>query len=420
MKLLIKSVKILDKNSPHHQTVVDLVIEHGTITKIGEFNNLEGFETLEYNNAHASIGWFDMRSFLGEPGKEHLETLDSLEKASSNGGFTEAAVLPNTEPPVHSREMVENIVLKTNHRLLKLHSFAAITRNFDGSNLTEMVDLKNAGAVAFTDVKPIESSNTLQLALQYTQPFNGIVINVPLDQAMSAHKMVGEGEISTRLGLPGIPKEAEELMIDRDLNILRYANGRLHFSLVNTKKGIEKIKAAKEEGLNVTCDTAAYYLHLNDENLTSFDSSYKVFPPLREESDVEALKKAVELGVIDVIVSGHEPLNPELKDLEFDRAEYGISGQDNTFQLLNEVVELDVLLEKIAYGPRKILDLPCPVIKEGEKANITFFDPDHSRVWNRSDFKSKGKNSPFIGKELKGKVYGVVHNNQYQFNSDNV
>lgn len=416
MNIILKKVKVQDIYSKHHLKTVDIAISEGKIIEIEpDILPKEGFQIQNFQQASVSVGWFDMRVFNGEPGFEQKENYNSLQNAASHGGFTDIAILPNSNPILQSKSLIENIIHKCKNDKVTFHPIAPITVDFDGVNLTEMMDLHHSGAVAFTDIHALNNSNTLQLALQYVKSFNGLIMNQPLDKGMSIHKMVGEGIESTKLGLPGIPAEAEELMIERDLKILEYTGGKIHFSLVNTAKGIQKIKEAKEKGLNVTCDTAIHYLVLSDEHLRLLDANYKVMPPLRTQSDIDALRLALKNGIIDAVVSNHEPQNEELKDLEFDIAEYGIGGIETLYPLLISF-QTD-FLDILVYNPRKILAIDCPIIEVGFSAKLTIFNNEIEQKITKNWFLSNSKNSPFINKVLKGKVLATVNNTIFNINA---
>ncbi len=410
MDILLRNVKILDRNSPFHNSTSDILIVEGKIQsvgKTGEISSDNDVEVIEMNGCSVSPGWMDMRCFSGEPGNEARETFDSLEKAAANGGFTDVLIYPNTTPVIDNAAVAGNIKYLSSESAITVHYLGALTKGFDGKSFTDMIDLSQNGALGFTDVGSIQNSNTIQLGLQYVKAFGGVILNQPLDANLSAHKMVSEGVNSTKLGLPGIPEEAEIMMLERDLRLLEYTGSRLHVSGVTTAKAVELIKEAKTKGLDVTCDVAAHYLELSDDVLEHFDANHKVMPPLRNLDNVKALRKAVKAGDIDVVVSDHTPWNLEAKEVEFDRAEYGISAIETVFPVLNQYV--DDVLDPLVYNPRKILGVDVPVIDEGQEAVLTLFSEDDTCHITSSFLQSRGKNSPFIGQEFSGSVKGIVN-----------
>jgi dihydroorotase len=414
MKILIQNAEILDPNSPFHQKEKNVLINNGRIAEIGD-KNYTADKTIKADGMKLSTGWFDLGTYVGDPGLEHKEDLDSVSKAAAGGGFTEIAVLPNTSPSVQTKNEVSYITRGNDTRLVEIHAMAAVTKNNKGEELTEMIDLHEAGAIAFTDgLKPIWHTDILLKALQYLQKFNGVLIDHPEDIWLNMFGQMHEGVNSTMLGLKGMPRIAEDIMVSRNLELLGYAGGRLHMARLSSGKAIDLIRAAKKK-LNVSCDIAAYQPLLDDSYLEDFDTNYKVNPPLREKADNDALIKALKDGTIDILCSGHLPHEDESKELEFDLADFGIINLQTfgaNLVSLSKSVEWSVLLEKVTVNPRKLLNLEMPRIDVEEKANLTLFDPN--RVWTLDEKNnlSKSKNSPWYGKEVMGKVVAVFNNNK--------
>jgi len=257
----------------------------------------------------------------------------------------------------------------------------------------------------------------MERALLYTKGFNALVLSYPEDTAIAGKAKVHEGEVSTLLGMKGIPSLAEELMVARDLYLAEYTESRIHFSTISTERSVDLIREAKKKGLQVTCDVAVHHLLLTDEALMGFDSQYKVKPPLRTQKDVKALLKGLKDGTIDAIVSQHTPHEVEFKDVEFEMAEFGMIALQTAFATALEAgLTLDTIIEKMAINPRKILNVEVPVIAEGQEANLVVLDKDAEWVYDKSNNKSKSYNSPFIGKKLKGSIL-LTYNNNKQFKS---
>jgi len=413
MKILIQSAQIVCPQSPFHLKKKNVVINNGRITDIFD-KNTTADKTIDADGMLLSAGWVDIGAAVGDPGTEHREDLASLVRAAAAGGFTDVAVLPNTQPTVQTKNEVSYLTQGNGSRLVQVHALAAITRGCKGEELTEMIDLNEAGAVGFTDgLHPVWHTDIFLKALQYLQKFNGLLIDHPEDIWLNKFGQMHEGVNSTMLGLKGMPRIAEEIAIGKHMELLSYAGGRLHFSKLSTARSIELVRAAKKKGLNVTCDITAYQPLLDDSLLKDFDTHYKVNPPLREKTDNEALIKGLKDGTIDVLVSGHLPQDDESKLLEFDMAEFGIINlQTFASQLarLGQSVPWDDLIHKVTDAPRQLLGLEQPAIEVDAKANLTLFDPNAEWTFSEKENESKSKNSPWLGQALKGKVVGVWNN----------
>jgi dihydroorotase len=413
MKILIRSALILSPASPFHKKKKNVLINNGRIEEIGD-KNYSADRVIEADGMILSAGWFDLGTSVGDPGHEQKEDLNSLAKAAMAGGFTEVAVLPNTQPTVQTKNEVSYITGLNENRLVQIHALAAVTKNCKGEELTEMIDLHEAGAVAFTDgLKPVWHTDIFLKSLQYLQKFDGLLIDHPEDVWLNLFGQMHEGPASTMLGLKGMPRIAEEVAISKNLELLSYAGGRLHFAKLSTAKSLDLIRAAKKKGLNVSCDVAAYQPLYNDEMLENFDTNYKVNPPLREKADQDALIKGLKDGTIDVLVSNHCPHEDENKFLEFDLADFGlINLQTFASQLvsLSKSIEIETLLEKVSDAPRKLLKRQPVIIDVSTKANLTLLDPNCEWTFAQENNFSKSKNSPWLGNALKGKVVAVFNN----------
>ena len=412
MKILIQAAEILDPSSPFHQKEKNVLIHNGRISAIGD-KNYTADKTIKGHGMKLSTGWFDLGTFIGDPGLEYKEDLDSAARVAAAGGFTELAMLPNTVPCVQTKNEISYLVRGNENRLVQLHPMASVTQHNKGEELTEMIDLQQAGAVAFTDgLKPVWHTDIFLKSLQYLQKFNGVLIDHPEDYWLNLFGQMHEGVNSTRLGLKGMPRIAEEIVIGKSLELLQYAGGRLHFARLSTARSLELIKAAKKK-MQVTCEVTVFQALLDDSLLAGFDTNYKVNPPLREKADNESIIRALREGTVDVISSGHMPQDEESKNVEFDRAEFGmISLQTFCANLtaLSKFVDWHVLIEKVTSGPRNVLGLPLPRIEEDAPANVTLIDPNRKWVLSESTNLSKSKNSPWFGEELTGKAVAVFNN----------
>lgn len=415
MKVVIQSAKIVSPGSPYHLKRKNVVISGGRITEIGD-KNYSADRVIEADGMLLSIGWMDLGAFVGDPGLEHKEDLLSLTKAAAAGGFTEVVLLPNTQPAVQSKNEISYITQANSTRLVQLHPMAAVTKNCKGEELTEMIDLHEAGVVAFTDgLKSLVHTDLFLKSLQYIQKFDGLLVDHPEDHWLNLFGQMHEGENSTSLGLKGMPRIAEEIAVRKNLELLEYAGGRLHLSRISTNRTVDLIRSAKKKGMKVSCDVVGYQALLDDSYLEDFDTNYKLNPPLREKIDNDALIKGLKDGTIDVLSSGHLPQDDESKLLEFDQADFGITNLQTFASQLSQLgkwVDLEYLIEKVTTAPRLILQLPVPIVEVDEKANLTLFDPNREwRLDEKTNF-SKSKNSPWFGKELKGKAVAVFNNNK--------
>ena len=412
MKILIQGSEILDANSPYHKKEKNILINNGRIAEIGD-KNYSADKVIRGDGMKLSVGWFDLGTFIGDPGLEHKEDIESASKAAAAGGFTGMAVLPNTTPCVQTKNEVSYLIKGNDTQLVQIHALAAVTKNNKGEELTEMIDLHEAGAVAFTDgLKPIWHTDILLKSLQYLQKFNGLLIDHPEDIWLNLFGQMHEGINSTRLGLKGMPRIAEDIAVNRNLDLLGYAGGRLHFSRLSSGRAVDLIRSAKKK-LNVSCDIAIYQPLLDDTVLFDFNTNFKVNPPLREKQDNDALIKALKDGTIDVIISGHTPHEEESKNLEFDIADFGMINLQtfaSNLVTLSQAVDIEVLIEKITINPRKLLGLEVPKIDVEEKANLTLFDPNKAWTFDEKVNLSKSKNSPWMNKEIKGKAVAVFNN----------
>ncbi|WP_442786974.1 dihydroorotase, partial [Flavobacterium suncheonense] len=290
MNVIFKNATILDKESPFHKQKADVKVENGIIKNIGQnLSSENGFEIVELENLHLSQGWFDSSVSFGEPGFEDRETIANGLNTAAKSGFTNVALQPNSFPVVDNQSQVSFVLNKAKGFATTLHPIGAFTKNSEGTDLAEMFDMKNAGAIAFGDYnKNLDNANLLKIGLQYVQDFDGLVIAYCQDKTVKGNGVVHEGLVSTRLGLKGIPALAEELEVARNLFLLEYTGGKLHIPTISSAKSVELIRAAKAKGLHVTCSVAVHNLVLTDDVLTGFDSRYKVTPPLRDENHRKA------------------------------------------------------------------------------------------------------------------------------------
>jgi len=410
MSTIIREAKIIDSESPFHNQTVDVLIVDGIIKKIGtSLPNTENTEEVKRENLHVSQGWFDSSVSLGEPGFEDRETITNGLNVAARSGFTAIALQPNSYPIIDNQSQINFVKSKANGFATELFPIGALTKGSEGKDMTELFDMKNAGAVAFGDYnKNLDNSNLLKIALQYVQDFDGLVVAFAQDSNIKGNGVANEGIISTKLGLKGIPNLAEELQITRNLFLLEYTGGKLHIPTISTAKSVQLIKEAKARGLNVTCSVAVHHLVLTDTTLEDFDTRYKVSPPLRTEIDRKALIAGILDNTIDMITSDHNPIDIEHKKMEFDFAKDGTIGLESAFGALLTVLPLDKVIEKLTAG-KNLFGIEKQSVNEGQKANITLFNPEGKSIFTKENILSKSKNSAFLGKEIKGKVYGIYN-----------
>ncbi len=423
MDLFLKKIKILPSGESQSFKIVDILIQDGHISKIGkDLRKPKGVETLDIPNAHASIGWMDIGIFVGEPGFEHREDFNSVKRAASHGGFTSIASLPNTSPVIDNKGQVEFVRNQNKDSAVDINPIGAISVGCKGQDLAELYDMHSCGAVAFTDGhKPVQSSGLMLRALQYAKAFDGLLINASNDKSISNGGQINEGALSISLGLKGIPYLAEELMVQRDIELTHYAESKMHIANISTAGSVDLIRKAKKQGIRVSTSVPILNLLYEEKEMLDFDPNFKVWPPLRTSKDRKALKKGIIDGTIDFISSNHTPLELDMKKKEFPYAGFGAIGLETIFSLATELLDKDFklidLIKLLAYKPRKVLNLDIPTIEVGQKANLTIFNPTEKWLYTLKQIKSKSKNTPLIDKPLVGKVHAIVNNNSLLINS---
>jgi dihydroorotase len=426
MKLHLKSGHVLDPLKGKDD-VTDMLIVDGRIERIGaSLSSDSSYEVIDLKNKVIAPGFIDMHVHLREPGFEHKETIETGCASASAGGFTAVCCMPNTNPAI-DEESVARYVQEEGRRatggLVDVYPIAAASKGRKGEELSPMAELAKAGAVAFSDDgAPIASAELLRRIFEYSSMYRLPIIQHAEEPTLTKNGLMNEGFESTRLGMPGIPPIAEELMIARDIVLLRYIPlAKYHVAHISTAGSIDCVRRAKLEKLNVTCEAAPHHFTLCDEAVKSFDTNLKMSPPLRTKKDVQAIKEALRDGIIDVIATDHAPHTIDEKEVEFAQAPFGIVGLETAIGLsITELVHqkyltLMQLIEKLSVNPRRILSLPEIHIQEGERANLTLLDPEIEWTVDVQSFRSKSKNSPFHGRALKGKAIGIINNGKTYF-----
>lgn len=425
MKLRLSQALICDPASGFNAKVCDLLIEDGRIQAIetsasGKIKTPKGFKELSLKGKVLSPTFADLRADFSDPGFEYNETIETGSAAALKGGFTEVAILPSTNPPRDNKSAVAYVMGKLSHLPIGVHPYGAATHAREGKEMAELYDMKLAGAVGFTDGnRPISNASLLLRILQYNKIFNGLLFVLPIDQNLSAGGQMHEGKVSTLLGLKGIPAIAEEIVIGRDLELLKYAEAKIHFSCISTKASVELIRKAKRQGLQVTCDVAVANLCFTEDALQSYEANYKVVPPLRSKQDQKALWDGIADGTIDAICSNHQPQRLENKAVEFEYAYSGMATLSLAFQMLMQAkptnISLAQLVSALCHQPRKILQLEEVKIEAGSKASLVCYQLDKQNTIVCSG--SKSENNPLIGTTVNTKIEWVIHNNQHHISA---
>lgn len=413
MKILVRQATVADPDSSFNGQVVDLLIDHHQLSQIATHIAGSADHVIEAEGLHVSPGFVDVFAHFADPGYEFKETLETGADAAAAGGFTQVFVLPNTSPVADKKTQIEYISQRSRPLPVTVHPLGAVTRGIEGKDLAEMYDMRNSGAVAFTDgTQPVQSPGLLLKALQYVKAFDGVIIQVPIDKSIGAGGLITEGIISTQLGLPGLPALAEETIIKRDIDLLRYTQSKLHITAASTQNSMALIAAAKAEGLNISCSVTPYHLYFCDEDLQTYDTHLKTNPPLRSREDMLALREAVLNGTVDCIASHHFPQDWDSKVCEFEYAKNGMTGLETSFNVVNDVLgqlRKERIAQLFSTNARKIFGLPPASITEGATAELTLFSTGGTSTLDKAQVKSKSHNTPFMGKELRGKILGIIH-----------
>ena len=422
MTILLRQVKIADQHSPYNGQVKDILLQDAVLVSIQDHYEGKADQIVDYPGTIVSLGWVDPFTHFCDPGYEHRETLKTGAAAAQAGGFTTVFVVPNTQPVMDNKTQVNYIVQQQQHLPIEILPIGALSKKIEGKDLAEMIDMHQAGAVASSDgLYPVQSNLLFLKALQYVKTFDGVVIQMPIDKSMGAVGLMNEGITSTQIGLPGIPAIAEELMIARDIELLKYTNSKLHITGVSTAKGIALIEAGKKAGLALTCSVTPYHLYFNETDLNTYDTLLKVYPPLRTKADQSALQDAVERGVVDCISSHHQPQVWDGKTIEFEYAKAGIACIETTYATINHLfpkLKDEAIANLLSNHARQIFNLGSNSIKEGHKVDLTLFNRTNSFTPTKSISKSKSVNNPFLDKALNGTVIGTYSKGQLHLNKE--
>lgn len=392
-----------------------LLVEGGRIVDLGPRLFHDGrpadAEVIDCRGRVLAPGLIDMRVFTGEPGSEHRETLESASLAAAAGGVTTIVVMPNTDPVIDEPSLVDFIKRRAAATAcVRVLPMAALTRHLAGETMTEIGLLMEAGAVAFTDGdRTLANARVMRRALSYASTFGALVVGHAEDPELSAGAAMNESEFAMRLGIPAAPAIAETLVVERDIRLVELTGARYHFGQISTRAALDAIVAAKARGLPITCGVSAHHLTLNELDVGPYYTFRKVKPPLRSEADREAMMEGVAAGVIDVIVSSHDPQAADTKRQTFAQAAFGAVGLETLLPAAltlyhNEGASLSHLLEAMTAAPARILGLESGALKKGGAADLVLFDPDESFVVNAPELHSRARNTPFEGRTFEGRV----------------
>ncbi len=419
-RIRIKNGRIIDPSRGIDETG-ELVIEDGKISEVnvGKVSNSKKSSGFDFNiDAHGMLvlpGLVDMHTHLREPGFEYKETIKTGTMAGIKGGFTSLCPMPNTNP-VNDNPTVAAFIIKKamaeGH--CSVFPIGAITKGQQGQELAEMGLMQEIGCVAFSDDgRPVMSSLVMRRALEYSKAFSFPLVSHCEDLGLSEDGVMNEGALSTYFGLKGIPAEAEEIMVSRDIMLSRLTGGRLHIAHISTRGSVELVRMAKNEGISVTAETCPHYFSVTERAVEGFNTNAKVNPPLRTEDDMQAIREGLKDGTIDVIATDHAPHHVDEKMLEFDRAPSGISGLETALALSLKLVEdelltINQLIEKMTVNPSRILGIERGTLNTGAVADVLILDTESEFIVNPDEFASKGRNTPFAGWTLKGQPAVVI------------
>lgn len=423
MNILLRGTKIVDPTSKYNGENLDIFIEDGIISQIGKgLSDEAADEVLEGDDLHVSQGWVDLFATFGDPGREFKEDLASGLAAAAAGGFTKVALSPSAQPAIDSKSLVEYVINRSKGNAVDVLPLGAISKKLQGTELAEMYDMQQAGAVGMSNGKNAISNPKLQhLALLYSKNLRVPVYSFANEELMAHGGLMHEGDVNIRLGMKGIPALAEEMMVARDLYLAEYAEVGIHFSHVTTAGSVDLIRKAKAKGLKVTASVPAHHLLLTDGSTEDFDSNFKVLPPFRDAAHINALIEGLNDGTIDAIISDHEPHEIESKFSEFSVAEFGITALETAFSAAFEgtgnKLSLETLIQKLTAGPRKVLNITAEPIVEGYKAELTIFSPTIDWTCEREQLKSRSHNSPVLGRTMKGLPIAIINNGQLVLNA---
>ena len=413
--ILLRGGRLIDPSQGLDE-LGDLLVVDGMVEAVGRVGDVrrdgDALETIECAGRVVSPGFIDVHCHLREPGREEVETIASGARAAAAGGFTAVCAMPNTDPVTDNQAAVGFIISQARKAGgAHVYPIGAISIGQMGETLAEFGEMVGAGAVAVSDDgKPVVSAQLMRTALEYARTFGIPVADHCEEPTLALGGAMNEGVMSARLGLRGIPAEAEEIMAIRDILLARLTGGHIHLCHMSTRGSVELIRWGKERGINVTAEVCPHHLSLTEESVDGYNTNAKMNPPLRTAHDVEALQEGVRDGTIDVIATDHAPHHYDEKEREFADAPNGIVGLETalavnlTWLVHRDIITLPMLIERMACAPARLFKLPGGTLRRGALADITVFDPDVAWTVDPTRFRSKGRNTPYSGMELRGQV----------------
>ncbi len=422
MEILIKNGYLIDPKSKK-EGKFDILISKGKVEKISKKINKKVKNLIDAKGKFIFPGLIDIHCHLREPGREDEETILSGSKAAVSGGFTTICCMPNTDPPLDNKVAIRFVYDRGKEAFCEVLPIGTITIKREGKLLAPYGEMVKEGAVAFSDDgNCVMDSLVMRRALEYTKLHRKPVISHSEDENLKKNGVMNEGALSTKMGLRGIPKEAEEIMVARDISLSNLTGGRIHLAHITTSNSVKLIKEAKRKNKRITCEAAIHHLILTEEAVSGYNPNAKVSPPLRTENDRKSLIAGLKEGIIDCIVTDHAPHSEEEKEMGFEMAPFGMIGFETalslSMRLLDEGFSLREIIGKFTEGPSRVMGIDRGEIKEGKRADIVIFDPDYEWVYKKEEIKSKSKNSPFINWKLKGKVIWTIYSGKIVYQID--
>ncbi len=428
MKLIIKNGRVIDPaNSIDGK--YDVLIDKGLIQAVAPAGKISSKDAgsakvIDAKDCVVAPGFMDMHVHFREPGFEYKETIETGCESAAAGGFTTVAMMPNTHPVNDNRSVTELMISRAKaHGKIRALAIGAITRGLEGETLSDMGDLKEAGVIAFSDDgRPVMNNQVMRHALEYSRMFDLPLIQHSEILDLTRGGCMNESRVSTELGLKGMPTEAEDIMVYRDIALLEKTGGRLHVAHISSGESVELVRRAKAQGLPVTCEVAPHHFTLTDESVRGYDTNTKMSPPLRTQSDIAAIKAGLKDGTIDIIATDHAPHDLVDKQADYHSACFGIVGLETALPLSLRLVDdniltLPQLVAKLTSRPAEIFKLDQGTLGVGKQADVVVFDPNHEYTVEASRFKSKSKNSPFDGWPVRGQVLHTICNGKIIFSN---